>query len=202
MSVLAWRVNAYPERARIKAQAHTHTRSRIQSELIKPEWRIYAAVNKPWLTIIGLDNALSPGRREAIIRNNAGIWILLMEPQKQTLVKSYCNEWNTICNILENVLCFVFKSCLTPKQVQAIWFLPSCQLLMVYSRLANSIKYRAIRIICKLRNYITPFPHNRPILRGIHRLSMDSHPKVLTYTVLSYYIHLNNFMDQRVKWNV
>ena len=41
--------------------------------VIEAEWRIYASVN---LTIIGSDNGLSPGRRQAIIWTNA--WILLI----------------------------------------------------------------------------------------------------------------------------
>ena len=38
--------------------------------LIEAEWRIYASVN--W-AIIGSDNGMSPGRRQAIIWTNAGI---------------------------------------------------------------------------------------------------------------------------------
>ena len=37
------------------------------------------------LTIIGLDKGLSPGRRQAIIRTNAGI--LIIRPLEQTSVK-------------------------------------------------------------------------------------------------------------------
>ena len=44
-------------------------------QLIEAEWRIYASVT---LTTIGSNNGLSPGRRQAIIRTNAGM--LLMEP--------------------------------------------------------------------------------------------------------------------------
>ena len=42
-------------------------------ELIEAEWRIYASVN---YTIIGSDNGLSPGRRQAIIQTNAGILLI------------------------------------------------------------------------------------------------------------------------------
>ena len=42
-------------------------------KLIEAEWRIYASLN---LTIIGLDNGLSPGRRQAIIWTNAGILLI------------------------------------------------------------------------------------------------------------------------------
>ena len=40
---------------------------------IEAEWRIYASVN--W-AIIGLDNGLSPGRRQAIIWTNDGILLI------------------------------------------------------------------------------------------------------------------------------
>ena len=38
--------------------------------LIEAEWHIYASVDQ---TIIGSDNGLSPGGRQAIIKTNAGI---------------------------------------------------------------------------------------------------------------------------------
>ena len=38
--------------------------------LIEAEWHIYASVDQ---TIIGSNNGLSPGRRQAIIKTNAGI---------------------------------------------------------------------------------------------------------------------------------
>ena len=46
--------------------------------LIESEWRIYASV----ITIIGLDNRLSPGRCQTIIWTNDG-----MDPYEQTPVK-------------------------------------------------------------------------------------------------------------------
>ena len=42
-------------------------------ELIETEWRIYASVNH---TIIGSDNGLSHGWRQAIILTNAGILLI------------------------------------------------------------------------------------------------------------------------------
>ena len=42
-------------------------------QIIEAEWRIYASVK---LTIIGSDNGLSPGRRQAIIWTNAGILLI------------------------------------------------------------------------------------------------------------------------------
>ena len=41
--------------------------------IIEAEWCLYASVN---LTIIGSDNGLSPGRHQAIIWTNAGIFLI------------------------------------------------------------------------------------------------------------------------------
>ena len=41
--------------------------------VIDAEWRIYASVN---LAIIGSDNGLLPGRRQAFIRTNDGILLI------------------------------------------------------------------------------------------------------------------------------
>ena len=41
------------------------------------------------LTIIGSDNGLLPGRRQVIIWNNAGIWILLIGTLETNLMKFY-----------------------------------------------------------------------------------------------------------------
>ena len=40
---------------------------------MEAEWHIYASVN---YTIMGSDNGLSPGRRQAIIGTNAGILLI------------------------------------------------------------------------------------------------------------------------------
>ena len=52
--------------------------------LIEAEWRIYASVN---YAIIGSDNGLSPGRRQAIIWTNAGI-LLIGSLGERTSMKS------------------------------------------------------------------------------------------------------------------
>ena len=44
--------------------------------LIEAEWRIYTHIYVSNLTIIGSDNGLSPGRRQAIIWTNAGILLI------------------------------------------------------------------------------------------------------------------------------
>ena len=46
----------------------------LMLKLIEAEWRIYASVN--WPCIISSDNGLSPDRHQAIIRNNAGIFLI------------------------------------------------------------------------------------------------------------------------------
>ena len=46
--------------------------------LILTHWGRVTHIYVGELTIIGSDNGLSPGRRQAIIRTNA--WILLIEP--------------------------------------------------------------------------------------------------------------------------
>ena len=45
-------------------------------ELIEAEWRIYVGRLAGRLTIIGSDNGLSPGRRQAIIWTNAAILLV------------------------------------------------------------------------------------------------------------------------------
>ena len=44
------------------------------TSLIEAEWRLYASVGN--LAIIGSDNGLSPGRRQAIIWTNAGTLLI------------------------------------------------------------------------------------------------------------------------------
>ena len=57
------------------------------------------------LTIIGSDNGLSPGRRQAIIWNNAGL--LLIEPFRNKLQWNFTRNSNTFIqeNALEHVVC-------------------------------------------------------------------------------------------------
>ena len=45
----------------------------FMGQLIEAEWRIYVSVN---YAIIGSDNGLSPGQRQAIIWTNAGILLI------------------------------------------------------------------------------------------------------------------------------
>ena len=54
-------------------EVHIHNEVHIRLKLIEAERRIYASVN---YAIIGPDNALSPDRRQAIIRTNAGILLI------------------------------------------------------------------------------------------------------------------------------
>ena len=96
MSAFACRVNAYARtRELISAGAHAYTPS--NPVLTHWGWVAHICVSK--LTIIGPDNGLSPGWHQAIIRANAGIF-LLFEPQRQI-------QWNLQRNsyifIQENV---------------------------------------------------------------------------------------------------
>ena len=74
---------------------------------------MHICVNK--LTIIGPDNGLSPGRRQAIIWPNAGI--LLIEPLRTKLCEIFIKIHNLIQeNAFENVFC----------EMAAIWHRPQC----------------------------------------------------------------------------
>ena len=85
------------------------------------------------LTIIGSDNGLSPGRRQAIILNNAGL--LLIEPlgtnfseisigiQTFSFMKMHLNmasaKWHPFClglNVLIGVKCAVCSKCFEENQ--------------------------------------------------------------------------------------
>ena len=83
--------------------------------LIEAEWRIYASVN---LTIIGSDNGLSPGRRQAITWTSAGILLIgplgtnfseiLMEIHTFSLKKMHLKmssgKWQPFCLGLNVIL--------------------------------------------------------------------------------------------------
>ena len=55
----------------MRQQAITSTKNVHQ--LIEADWQMYASVNQ---AIIGSDNGLPPDRRQAIIRNKAGILLI------------------------------------------------------------------------------------------------------------------------------
>ena len=65
----------------------------LYTEQFEAEWRIEASIN---CTILGSDNGLSPGRRQAIIWNNAAI--LLIGPLgtnfSETLIEIYIFSFN------------------------------------------------------------------------------------------------------------
>ena len=86
------------------------------------------------LTIIGSDNGLSPGRRQAIIWTNTGI--LLIGPFRIKLQWNFNRNWNIFIqeNAFENIVCEMTSICLGlnvlrcvsdgyPRR-QIVWFIP------------------------------------------------------------------------------
>ena len=61
------------------------------------------------LNIVGSDNGLLPGKRQAIIWTKAGI--LLIEPLGTKLQWNFNQNWN-ILNAIGNVICKMVQSCL------------------------------------------------------------------------------------------
>ena len=89
------------------------------------------------LTIIGSDNGLSPGRRQAIIWNNAGL--LLIEPLGTNLseISIGIQTFSLKKNAFENVVCEMASICLglnvLTQWLLSAWFIDNSNYDMVSS---------------------------------------------------------------------
>ena len=124
-------------------------RSSINAALLLTHWGRVMHICVGKLTIIGSDNGLSPGRRQAIIWTNAGI--LLIGPLgtkvseffsgikivlfKKMHLKMSSSKWRPFClglNVLTVLLptklseihCYLFKPCFCVKN--SILYIPAC----------------------------------------------------------------------------